>query len=124
MILYYPVLVSQLQRLLAFAAVSSWIWYTLSKLPPATFARLKAKDSSSGEMAKSEIESWIASTSSVSDDSDGKPSALPVWRRELILSDWSTALQIAQKRLLSSSTKLRTRFLLEELLSIAKYGGE
>ncbi|THG98438.1 hypothetical protein EW026_g3754 [Hermanssonia centrifuga] len=55
-------------------------------------------------------------------DSDGKPSALPVWRRELILSDWSTALQIAQKRLLSSSTKLRTRFLLEELLSIAKYG--
>ncbi|PSR76114.1 hypothetical protein PHLCEN_2v8664 [Hermanssonia centrifuga] len=73
-------------------------------------------------MAKSEIESWIASTSSVPDDSDSKPSALPVWRRELILSDWSTALQIAQKRLLSSSTKLRTQFLLEELLSIAKYG--
>lgn len=74
-------------------------------------------------MAKSEIESWIASTST---SDDGEPSAggTTEWRRESILNDWPTALLAAQKRLLTSSTKIRQQFLREELLFVAKHAGK
>lgn len=75
-------------------------------------------------MGKSEIESWIASTSTSDDfDTFPKPTS-PEWRRDQVFTDWPRALQIALKRLLSSSTKLRTQFLREELLILAKHGGE
>ncbi|KAI0343486.1 ARM repeat-containing protein [Trametopsis cervina] len=72
-------------------------------------------------MGQSEIQSWIASTS-YSDDNDSSSSGLPEWRRESILSDWPSALQVARKRLLTSSTKIRQQFLKEELLFIARHG--
>ena len=74
-------------------------------------------------MPKLEIESWIASTASISDDSEDRSPGWPEWRRELILSDWPQAMKIAQKRLFTSSTKARTRFLKEELLYMAKFCG-
>lgn len=74
-------------------------------------------------MGTSEIESWIASTS-FTDDNDAHAGVYPEWRRELVLKDWPAALQAAQKRLLTSSTKMRQQFLRDELLYIAKFAGE
>lgn len=75
-------------------------------------------------MAKSEIESWIASTSSIPDDNESDNSGPPEWRRDLILTDWHEAMGVAQRRLYASSTKARIQFLREELLYIAKFGGK
>lgn len=74
-------------------------------------------------MPKSGIASWVASTSSVSDDRDNElnPSG---WRRELVLSDWDQAMNIAQRKLYTSSTKSRIQFLQEELLPLAKSDGK
>ncbi|KAI0688462.1 ARM repeat-containing protein [Cytidiella melzeri] len=73
-------------------------------------------------MGKSEIQSWIASTS-YSDDGELNGSASSSqWRREAILSDWPSALQAARTRLLTSSTNVRQQFLREELFFIAKHG--
>ncbi|TCD64479.1 translational activator of GCN4 [Steccherinum ochraceum] len=73
-------------------------------------------------MGKPEIESWIASTSSALTDPDGaEKSAIPEWRRDDVLSDWPRAVEVAQKRLLTSSTKNRRQFLREELHFIAKH---
>ena len=96
---------------------------TPTKLSRKTLARLLQKDQSAGDMGKSEIESWIASTSYADDSEVNGAPGLPEWRRESILSDWPSALQAAQKRLLTSSTKVRQQFLKEELLFIAKHGG-
>lgn len=76
-------------------------------------------------MGKTEIESWVASTSSALSDFDGtEKSAIPEWRRDDVLSDWSRAVELAQKTLLTSSTKKRVHFLREELLFVAKHIGE
>ncbi|KAI0077211.1 ARM repeat-containing protein [Panus rudis PR-1116 ss-1] len=73
-------------------------------------------------MGKAEIEAWIASTADGTDEFDDTPqSGLPEWRRELVLSDWNNALEVAQKRLLTSSTKARIQFLKEELLFLARH---
>ncbi|PCH35750.1 ARM repeat-containing protein [Wolfiporia cocos MD-104 SS10] len=69
-------------------------------------------------MGKSEIESWIASTSTVSDEFDESQSD---WHREDVLLDWPKAWQVARTQLLSSSTKKRVQFLREELLFVAKH---
>ncbi|KAJ3552008.1 hypothetical protein NM688_g4384 [Phlebia brevispora] len=93
-----------------------------SQLSSATPAKLKAKNLSSlGAMAKSEIDSWIASTSSISDDHDNESSS-PEWRRDMVLANWNDAIRIAQNRLYTSSTKSRIQFLQEELLPLAKFG--
>ncbi|THH23082.1 hypothetical protein EUX98_g8100 [Antrodiella citrinella] len=47
-------------------------------------------------------------------------SAIPEWRRDDVLSDWPRVVELAQKKLLTSSTKLRVQFLKEELFFIAK----
>ena len=73
-------------------------------------------------MGRSEIESWIASTSLESGD-DEDSSGGPGWRRENILTDWSGSMLPAQTKLFSSSTKARVQFLKEELLVLAKHGG-
>ncbi|CAL1711997.1 unnamed protein product [Somion occarium] len=73
-------------------------------------------------MGRAEIESWIASTSSVSEEYDDSAKSGPLeWRRELVLTDWDQALQLAQNRLLASSTKARIQFLKEELLFLARH---
>ena len=76
-------------------------------------------------MGKAEVEAWIASTSSGSGEYDEslRP-GLPEWHREAVLKDWAQALQVAQKRLLTSSTKSRVQFLKEELLFLAKHAGK
>lgn len=76
-------------------------------------------------MGKTEIENWIASTANGSDEYDDptRP-GLPEWHRETVLTDWTQALQVAQKRLLTSSTKSRIQFLKEEILFLAKHAGE
>ncbi|CCM02945.1 uncharacterized protein FIBRA_05060 [Fibroporia radiculosa] len=75
-------------------------------------------------MGKSEIQSWIASTSTAADDDteygESSPSRLE-WRRSDVLADWSRALEVARSRLLTSSTKKRLEFLSEELLVLAKH---
>ncbi|KAI9068620.1 ARM repeat-containing protein [Trametes sanguinea] len=73
-------------------------------------------------MGRSEIESWIASTTDVYGDEDETPSTGPEWRRENIMKDWSNAMRAAQTRLFTSSTKARTKFLREELLVLANHG--
>ena len=76
-------------------------------------------------MGKTEIESWVASTSSALSDLDSaEKSAIPEWRRDDVLSDWPRAVELAQKQLLTSSTKRRVQFLREELLFIAKHVGK
>ena len=76
-------------------------------------------------MGKTEIESWVASASSALSDLDGaEKSAIPEWRRDDVLSDWPRAVELAQKQLLTSSTKRRVQFLREELLFIAKHVGK
>ncbi|GBE83943.1 eIF-2-alpha kinase activator GCN1 [Sparassis crispa] len=74
-------------------------------------------------MGKHEIESWIASTSTASDDLDSSnASGLQEWRRDYVLTDWPKALDVARTRLFTSSTKVRLQFLREELLVLSKYG--
>lgn len=78
-------------------------------------------------MGKSDIQSWLASTSNDAGDEEhanGHASNSGQWKREYVLTDWSKALEAARSRLLTSSTKLRTQFLREELLVMAKHGGE
>ncbi|KIK38679.1 hypothetical protein CY34DRAFT_809070, partial [Suillus luteus UH-Slu-Lm8-n1] len=45
------------------------------------------------------------------------------WTRDLVQEDWQKAMQIAQGRLLTSSTRIRLQFLQEELLWLATNGG-
>ncbi|EKM53603.1 uncharacterized protein PHACADRAFT_125439 [Phanerochaete carnosa HHB-10118-sp] len=74
-------------------------------------------------MGKSDIESWIASTSTSSPTADGENlngHRLSGWRRDLVVNDWQAALLAARRLLLTSSTKTRTWFLQEELLYIAR----
>ncbi|KAI0657693.1 ARM repeat-containing protein [Cubamyces menziesii] len=73
-------------------------------------------------MGRSEIESWIASTTREYRDDEDAPTNGPEWRRENILKDWSGAMPAAQTRLYTSSTKARTQFLREELLVLANHG--
>lgn len=79
-------------------------------------------------MGKAEIESWISSSASsdpaVDSSGPGSSSGSSEWCREYVLTDWSRAQQIASTRLLSSSTKARIQFLVNELLVFAKHGGE
>ncbi|KAG1734519.1 armadillo-type protein [Suillus lakei] len=46
-----------------------------------------------------------------------------LWTRDLIQEDWQKAMQIAQEKLLTSSTRIRLQFLQEELLWLATNGG-
>ncbi|KAH9856756.1 ARM repeat-containing protein [Lenzites betulinus] len=73
-------------------------------------------------MGRSEIESWIAATSTNYGDDEDVPSTGPEWRRENIMKNWSGAMLAAQTRLFTSSTKARTQFLREELLVLANHG--
>lgn len=113
-------------EIIAGPQANSWVTSLfIPKLPPLTIAKLKSKHLASlGNMAKSEIESWIASTSSIPNDSDSQSPGLPEWRRELVLSDWHEAMRAAQKRLFTSSTKARIQFLQEEILHVARFCGE
>lgn len=70
-------------------------------------------------MSKSEIQSWL-STATTSDDKPDDGS----WPRDRVFSEWSKSLQLAQNKLLTSKTTDRIQFLEEELLSLAKHGGE
>ncbi|KAH9915889.1 armadillo-type protein [Fomitopsis serialis] len=75
-------------------------------------------------MGKSDIQSWLASTSDAPGDSDpnGDANNGMQWRRDYVVTDWAKALEVARSRLLTSSTKARTQFLREELLMMAKHG--
>jgi hypothetical protein len=46
-----------------------------------------------------------------------------LWTRDLVQEDWQEAMQIAQRKLLTSSTRIRLQFLQEELLWLATNGG-
>lgn len=96
------------------------------KLSPSKLAKIVSKDSASHSMGKSDIESWLASTSTSSpaeDSENPNGNGLSGWRRDLIVNDWQAALSAARRLLLTSSTKIRTRFLHEELLYIARNCG-
>ncbi|KAJ8595557.1 ARM repeat-containing protein [Rhizopogon salebrosus TDB-379] len=46
-----------------------------------------------------------------------------MWTRDLVREDWQKAMQVAQGKLLTSSTRIRLQFLQEELLWLATNGG-
>jgi hypothetical protein len=73
-------------------------------------------------MSKSEIQSWIASSNTSNEATNGDSGAS--WQRDNVFSDWPRSMQYAQERLLTSKTRIRIRFLQEELLSLARHGGE
>ncbi|KAG1774599.1 armadillo-type protein [Suillus placidus] len=54
---------------------------------------------------------------------DGEDTSGQSWARDLVQEDWQKAMQIAQGRLLTSSTRIRLQFLQEELLWLATNGG-
>ncbi|KAG1831619.1 armadillo-type protein [Suillus variegatus] len=54
---------------------------------------------------------------------DGEDTSGQLWARDLVQEDWQKAMQIAQGRLLTSSTRIRLQFLQEELLWLANNGG-
>ncbi|KAG2360727.1 ARM repeat-containing protein [Suillus spraguei] len=54
---------------------------------------------------------------------DGEDTSGQSWTRDLVQEDWQKAIQIAQGRLLTSSTRIRLQFLQEELLWLATNGG-
>ncbi|KAF8959922.1 armadillo-type protein [Flammula alnicola] len=73
-------------------------------------------------MSKSEIQSWI-STTSIGEPSNGNGDYQEqAWQRDRVLSDWPRSLEYAQTLLLNEKTKGRKIFLQEELLSLAKHG--
>ena len=74
-------------------------------------------------MSSSEIESWITS-SNTSDDITNGNSRYETWQRDSVLKDWPKAMDFAQRKLLTSKTKIRLQFLQDELLSLARHGGE
>jgi hypothetical protein len=92
------------------------------KLPRSTLTKLASRDGP-GLMSNSEIQSWIASNTSNNmtngDSGDGFS-----WQRDNVLNDWSRSIEFAQGRLLTSKTRIRVQFLQEELLSLARHGGE
>lgn len=97
-----------------------------SKLTRTKLSRVLAKDSASRAMGKTDIESWIASTSASSPAEDKENyggNGSSCWRRDMVLNDWQAALAAARRALLSSSTKTRIRFLQDELLYIAQHCG-
>jgi len=72
-------------------------------------------------MSKSEIQSWI-STASTGDTSNGNEDQ-QLWQRDRVLADWPRSLEYAQNVLCKEKTKVRTEFLHDEILSLAKHGG-
>ncbi|KAG1832884.1 armadillo-type protein [Suillus subalutaceus] len=54
---------------------------------------------------------------------DGEDTSGQSWTRDLVLEDWQKAMQIAQGRLLTSSTRIRLQFLQDELIWLATNGG-
>ncbi|KAK7051190.1 translational activator of GCN4 [Paramarasmius palmivorus] len=70
-------------------------------------------------MTKSDIHSWLSLTGAGDEDGDGEGH---VWQRDRILEDWPRALEFARNVLLESRTSIRTRFLHDELLHLAKHG--
>jgi hypothetical protein len=73
-------------------------------------------------MSKYEIQSWLSSASS--SEEDGEPLSSLSWQRDRVLTEWPRALEFAQNKLLAGENKVRVHFLQEELLSLAKHGGE
>lgn len=74
-------------------------------------------------MSKSEIQSWLSAASPSAIDTNGEVPDPPSWQRDRVLSDWPRAMEHAQIALTSNKTKVRTQFLHDELLSLAKHGG-
>jgi len=75
-------------------------------------------------MSKSEIQSWITSSNPSNDAANGDSGDGLSWQRDNVFSDWPRSMQYAQEKLLTSKTRIRIRFLQEELLSLARHGGE
>jgi hypothetical protein len=73
-------------------------------------------------MPTSEITNWVESASAIVDENDDKPT--DPWRKEHILNHWADALEYAQKKILTSSTKIRQEFLQKQLLPLVKQQGK
>jgi len=92
-------------------------------LPRNTIAKLASRDGP-GVMSNSEIQSWIASSDTSNEATNGDTGDGLSWQRDNVLSDWPRSMQYAHGRLLTSKTRVRIQFLQEELLSLASHGGE
>ena len=92
------------------------------KVPPKViFAKLKAKEPATAAMSKSEIQSWLSSASTGTNENGDRDEQ--VWQRDRVLNDWPQSMEYAQKVLLTQKTKARIEFLQNEILSLAKHGG-
>lgn len=89
--------------------------------PKVTFAKLKAKEPATAAMSKSEIQSWLSSASTGTNENGDRDEQ--VWQRDRVLNDWPQSMEYAQKVLLTQKTKARIEFLQNEILSLAKHGG-
>lgn len=92
-------------------------------LPRSAISKLTSKDGP-GAMSSSEIQSWIASSNTSDDITNGDSQHETSWQRDSVLKDWTKAMDFAQRKLLTSKTKVRLQFLQDELLSLARHGGE
>ncbi|KAF8161530.1 armadillo-type protein [Crassisporium funariophilum] len=73
-------------------------------------------------MSKSEIQSWISSSNSGEPSNENGDQQPQLWQRDRVVSDWPKSLEYAQNVLLNDKTKARTKFLQDEILSLAKHG--
>lgn len=74
-------------------------------------------------MSKSNIQSWITSTSARVDE-DPSVQQENVWQRDRVPTDWPAAMEYAQKVLLNGKTKARIEFLRSDILMLARHAGE
>ena len=91
-------------------------------LPRSIFAKLASRDGP-GTMSSSEIQSWIASSNTSNNINGGSGDSF-TWQRDNVFHDWPRSIDFAQGMLLTSKTRVRVQFLQEELLSLARHGGE
>jgi hypothetical protein len=98
---------------------------TQINIPPIkTLAKLKEREPRLGvSPARTDIESWIQSSTHMLDDMSEDNQSSFVWRRDVATGEWTEAIRYASSRLLTSRTSVRIPFLREELLPLVKIQG-
>ncbi|EPQ55338.1 ARM repeat-containing protein [Gloeophyllum trabeum ATCC 11539] len=71
-------------------------------------------------MGRVDVEAWAAEASTGDDTDQEGSSSGPFWSSEKSASEWPKALEYARSKLLSASTRVRSTFLKQDLLSVIK----
>jgi hypothetical protein len=105
-----------------YTGMSYYVTHTSILTRKTSLAKLKARQGRSASSGETDIESWLVSTIA-SNEMDDEDKGGQMWTRDLVREDWQKAMQVAQGKLLTSSTRIRLQFLQEELLWLATNGG-